>query len=678
MLTNKAIVDLSVRRAYHMGPARRGRWQRPHVAPIEAAVHALSSTKTQMPTTSLTHHLVALWFADIAGYSDLTAEDEGSALQQIEILQSLSRDTVGRYQGRVVKFIGDAVLAEFPSTELAVRAAAALSEDYGKKSAGTGRAHNLRVGVHVADVAVGSDGDLYGDGVNAAARVQEAAEPGEVILSEDVWRQLRGRTEFQFKSLGNRSLKGVGSMGLYLVALKASPTRYRPPSGGSKTARPAEEKRGLIRSIAVLPFADLSPQHDQEYLSDGVAEEILNALTKVAGLHVPARTSCFAFRGTSVDAREIGKRLGVETFLEGSIRKAGDRLRITVQLVDARNGYHLWSERFDREIEDIFAIQDEIARSVLDALGLSFIAQEERRFIKPSTANVEAYEFYLRGRKLFQSWTRQNTEFAREMFSRAVAIDPGFAAAWAVLANTYVDLYRWGRNSHDLEEGQRTSAHALELDPNLAEGHVAIGHVLAIQRNFKEAAAEFERAIELDPTLFDAYYFYARSSFEAGDLDRAVQLFEKARQSRPEDYQASALRALALHELGRADEAREADQQALDLINKHLEINPTEARAYSLGASPLARLGEREHSKQWSEQAIALAPNDPVILYNAACIFAQLGEHDRALDGLERSIQAGVAVSDWIKHDPDFESLRDHPRFQAIVKRITPSHFASS
>jgi adenylate cyclase len=177
-----------------------------------------------MPKTLLTHHLVALWFADIAGYSDRAAEDEGSALQLIEILQSLSRDTVRRYQGRVVKFMGDAVLAEFPSTELAVRAAAALSEEYPKESATSGREHNLRIGVHVADVAVGSDGDLYGDGVNAAARVQEAAEPGEVVLSEDVWRQLRGRTEFQFESLGNRSLKGVGPIGLYLVALKVPAT----------------------------------------------------------------------------------------------------------------------------------------------------------------------------------------------------------------------------------------------------------------------------------------------------------------------------------------------------------------------------------------------------------------------------------------------------------------------
>jgi adenylate cyclase len=626
-----------------------------------------------MPTTRLTHHLVALWFADIAGYSDRAAEDERAALQLIELLQTLSRETVGRYNGRVVKFMGDAVLAEFPSIELAVCAAAVLSKEYAEQSAGTGRMHNLRIGVHIADVAVDSDGDLYGDGVNAAARVQEAAEPGQVVLSQDVWRQLRGRTEFQFESLGDRSLKGIGPIGLYAVTVKEPDTRLHPSPARSETAQRAEETPSEIHSIAVLPFADLSAEHDQEYLSDGVAEEILNALTKVAGLHIPARTSCFAFRGTNVDARVIGKRLGVEAFLEGSIRKAGNRLRIMVQLVETQNGYHLWSQRFDREIEDIFAIQDEIARSVLDALGLSLTQRKERRFVKPSTTNVQAYEFYLRGRKLFQTWTRQNTDFARQMFARAVAIDPEFALAWAGLAKTYVDLYRWGRNSRDLQEAQRTSAHALKLDPNLAEAHVAIGQAFAIQRRFEDAAAEFEKAIELDPTSFDAYYFYARSSFEAGDLEKAVQLFEKAHRSRPEDYQATALRALTLHELHRADEAREADEDAVNLVNKYLELNPNEARAYSLGANSLARLGERERSRQWSEQSVALAPNDPVILYNAACNLAQLGEHDRALDGLERSIEAGVAVGDWIKHDPDFENLRDHPRFQTIVKRISPS-----
>src|SRR6267143_2123232 len=421
-----------------------------------------------MPKTSLPHHLVALWFADIAGYSARAAEDEAGALQLVEILQALSRSTVQRYEGRVVKFLGDAVLAEFPSTELAVRAAAALSQQYAEESARTGRAHDLRIGIHVGDVAVGSDGDLYGDGVNAAARVQAAADPGQVVVTEDVWRQIRGREGFLFEPLGNRELKGVGSIGLYLVTLGEGVATPSLPSAEATQQR-TKQPKGKIRSIAVLPFADLSAEHDQEYFSDGVAEEILNALTKVGGLHVPARTSCFAFRGSRVDVREIGKRLAVESLLEGSVRKSGKRVRISVQLIDAGNGYQLWSERFDREIEDIFAIQDEIARNVLNALGLSLTEREERRFLKQSTTNVEAYEFYLRGRKLFHSWTRQNMEFARQMFLRAVAIDPDFASAWAGLANTYVDLYRWGRNSRDLEEGQRTSAHALKLDANLAE-----------------------------------------------------------------------------------------------------------------------------------------------------------------------------------------------------------------
>src|SRR6266704_1741421 len=626
-----------------------------------------------MPKTSLTHHLVALWFADIAGYSDRAAEDERSALQLIEILQSLSRDTVRRYEGRVVKFMGDAVLAEFPSTELAVRAAAALSEQYTKESAGTGRAHNLRVGVHVADVAVGSDGDLYGDGVNAAARVQEAAEPGQVVLSEDVWRQLRGRPEFQFESLGDRSLKGVGSIGLYLVALKEPATRRQPSSAGSNTAQLAEERKAGIRSIAVLPFTDLSARHDQEYFSDGVAEEILNALTKVAGLRVPARTSCFAFRGTSMDAREIGKRLGVETLLEGSIRKAGNRLRIIVQLVDARNGYHLWSERFDREIEDIFAIQDEIARSVLDALGLSLTEREERRFLKPPTASVEAYEFYLRGRKLFQQWTRQNIELARQMFERAIELDPYFAAAWAGLATAHVYLFSWGGRDPDLQKAHNASTRALELDPELADAHIAAGQSFSMEQRYGEAAAEFERAIELDPTLFDAYYYYARSCFKAGDLDKALKLFEKAQSVRPEDYQSAALIAAVLRQLGRSDEAQRADRLAIESINTHLELNPKEARAFNLGAIILARLGEVERAKQWNERATFLAPDDDAILYNASCVFAVLGEEDQALAGLQRAIEAGLAGGDWGSHDPDWERLRDNPRFQTLVQRLQRS-----
>jgi adenylate cyclase len=624
-----------------------------------------------MRKNSLPHHLAALWFADITGYSARVVEDERGALQLVEILQALSRSTVQRYEGRVVKFLGDAVLAEFPSTEMAVRAAAVLSKDYAEQSAKTGRPHDLRIGVHLGDVAVDADGDLYGDGVNAAARIEAAVDPGQVVVSEDVWRQIRGRQGFCFERLGNRDLKGVGLMDLYVVTLDENPVATSVSNAEERSQR-SEQRKERIRSIAVLPFADLSAERDQEHFSDGVAEEILNTLSKVGGLHVPARTSCFAFRGASLDAREIGKRLGVETLLDGSIRKAGKLVRISVQLIDVSNGYQLWSERFDREIEDIFAIQDEIARNVLESLGLALTEREQFRFLKPSTRNIEAYEFYLRGRKLYHKWTRQNVKFARQMFAKAVEIDPNFAAAWAGLANSYVDLFRWGRDPQDLEEARRASSRALTLGPDLAEAHVSAGQGLAIQRRFAAAATEFERAIELDPTLFDAYYFYGRALFESGDIEKAAQFFEKAQQVRPEDYQSANFLALALHELGRPEEARRADQIASDLVKKHLELNPDDSRAYSLGANAVNRLGDKECSKRWCEQAMELAPNDPLVLYNAACNFALLGEGERALDGLKRAIEAGVAVGDWIQHDPDFESLRSHPRFQAIVKRIAP------
>jgi adenylate cyclase len=612
--------------------------------------------------------LVALWFADIAGYSSHAAEDESGALRLIEILQVLSRETVSHYRGRLVKFAGDAVLAQFPSTELAMRAAMALSVGYRERSAATGRAHNLRIGVHLADVAVAPDGDLYGDGVNAAARIQEAAEPGQVLISQDVWRQLRGRRQFRFEHLGDRSLKGIGVISLYVADVKNDVMEV-PKSSITSDSQPPEKKTRAIRSLAVLPFADLSAERDQEYFGDGIAEEILNALTKIGGLHVPARTSCFAFRGLNLDARDIGQRLGVEALLEGSVRKAGQRLRISVQLVDARNGYHLWSERFDREVADIFAIQDEIAESVINALELSSARQNERHLVKHSTANVKAYEFYLRGRKLFQKWTRHNINLGREMFERAIAIDPNFAAAWAGLATAHVHLFGCDNEPH-LEKAHEASARALSLDPKAAEAHVAAGQGLSMEQRYADAAAEFERAIELDPTLFDAHYYYARSCFKSGDLEKSLRLFQEAQRVRPDDYQPLYLEALVLTQLGQHEQARKAYQRALALTTRSLDLYPDEARSYVLGAGALARLGEPERAKEWAERSMSLASDDDAILYNAACAFAVAGEEERALDALERAIGAGLAGGDGVSYDPDWGRLRNHPRFQTLVKRL--------
>ncbi len=371
----------------------------------------------------------------------------------------------------------------------------------------------------------------------------------------------------------------------------------------------------------------------------------------------------------NLDAREIGRRLGVEALLEGSVRKAGLRLRINVQLIDARNGYQLWSERFDREVVDIFAIQDEIANSVVRALGLSTGQGEDRHLVKTSTANVEAYEFYLRGRKLFQKWTRENINLAREMFERAVALDSNFAAAWAGLATAHVHLHGCESEPH-LEKAREASAHALKLDPQSAQAHVAAAQGLSMEQRYADAAAEFERAIELDSTLFDALYYYARSCFKSGDLEKSLRLFRQAQSVRPDDYQAVYLEALVLMQLRGWNEAREAYQRGLESSRKHLALHPDDARAYALGAGAFARLGETERAKEWANRAMALAPDDDAILYNAGCALAVAGEEERALDALQRAIGAGLAGGDWIPQDPDWEPLRDHPRFQTLVERL--------
>ena len=610
--------------------------------------------------------LVALWFADIAGYSGHSAEDEAKALRLVELLQDLSRDTVTRYNGRLVKFLGDAVLAEFPSAELAGFSAVELSRQFEERSAGIGHGGRIRVGVHLGDVAVAPDGDLYGDTVNAAARIQEAAAPGQVVVSQDIRRQLRNRRECHFQDLGQHSLKGIGSIELHVLNVEKE--EFSP---GSTTPSSGERKQGL-RSLAVLPFTDLSAERDQEYFADGVAEEILNALTRLGELHVPARSSSFAFRGTSVDAREIGRRLGVDALLEGSIRKAGKRVRITVQLIDSRKGYHVWSERFDREADDIFAIQDEIAQRVIQALGLSLTQRQERSLRRRSTTNVEAYEFYLRGRKLFQKWTRQNIALARKMFERATEIDPGFAGAWAGLATAHVYLHGCDNEPH-LDKARQASARALDLDPASAEAHVAAGQGLSMEQRYSEAASEFERAIELDPTLFDARYYYGRACFKRGELEKSLRLFEQARSLRPEDYESAYLSSLILTQLGRPNEARDARKDALERATNYIDLNPDEARAYVLAAGALARLGQRERAKECIHRAQSLAPDDDAILYNSGCALAILGEHQDALNALEKAIKAGLAGGDWMQQDPDWESVRDQPRFKELVSRLGSS-----
>jgi serine/threonine protein kinase/tetratricopeptide (TPR) repeat protein len=420
-------------------------------------------------------------------------------------------------------------------------------------------------------------------------------------------------------------------------------------------------------SIAVLPFADMSPARDQDHLCEGIAEELINALTHIDGLRVAARSSSFQFRGPAVDIRAVGARLGVSSVLEGSVRKAGDRLRVAVQLIDVADGYHRWSHRFDGSPEDVFAIEDEIAEKVATALRGVLSAREKRALRRPET-DVEAYDDFLRGRQLLHGLDLASLEAARQMFEGAIEKDPAYAPAWAGLADVHSWFYEWwGAKDADLEAADRASAKALALAPSLAESHASRGFLLSIRRRYADAEREFLEAIRLNPNSFDAYYYYARTCFAWGKIEQSAELFRRAAETRREDYQSVILLGQSLEMLGRDEEAREAVREGIRRAEHQLELNPEDTRALSLGASALQLDGQRERALRWSERAMELHPDDQPVLLNGACLRARAGLKEEALDLLERCFTRGWGKRDWIERDPDFDSIRDDPRFQSLL-----------
>jgi TolB-like protein/Flp pilus assembly protein TadD len=424
-------------------------------------------------------------------------------------------------------------------------------------------------------------------------------------------------------------------------------------------------------SIAVLPFVDMSPEQDQGYFCEGVAEEILNALTKIRRLSVAARSSSFQFKAGGHDVREIGRVLNVKTILEGSVRKSGDRLRVTAQLVKASDGYHLWSRTFDEEIDDVFAIQDEIAKCIATELVETLTPTEQSAIQTTSTTDVGAYEYYLRGRQFFKRFRKMDIEYARQMFLQAIEIDAEFALAWAGYADchSFLIMYVDPQASYR-EEANKASKRALELAPNLAEAHASRGLACLVCEDFDDAEEEFKKAIELNPCLFEAYYYYARTEFHRGNVERAAELFKQAAEADPVDYQSRCLRIQILRGLGRIDDAIAEAEESISVVKKHLEWSPDDARAYYLGAGSLILLGEIDRAKRWLTRAIEIAPDDSVVLYNAACNFATLGDADKALDYLERAIEQGAVSSAWMQNDEDLASLREQPRYAALLQLI--------
>jgi adenylate cyclase len=424
----------------------------------------------------------------------------------------------------------------------------------------------------------------------------------------------------------------------------------------------APERRG----IAVLPLVNMSGDPDNLYFSDGVAEEILNLLAKLPQLRVASRTSSFAFRDSNKTVGEIADALDVGIVLEGSVRRSGDRVRVAMQLIDARDDSHLWSEIYDRKLTDIFSVQADIAREVVSAMG-GGEAGNIRHY--KATDDARAYDYYLRGLQLYHLMDRGCMSRARQMFEQAIDIDPHYAKAWAGLANAASMTYMWYERAGELLElSDRASRRALELAPNLAESHTARAFALTLLGSFEAATAEFERALALDPQLYEAWYLYARSCFAEGKLAEAVRLFELAGRVRPDDYQSFCLAATACKAMGDSLRLKPLAQEAVRRAERHLMLNPEDTRALTLGGSCLSDIGEHERGVQWVERAIAIAPEDIGVLHNGGCFFAATGNVDRALDLFERRLELGDIYQEWIDNDSDFDSIRDNPRFLAMLK----------
>ena len=424
-------------------------------------------------------------------------------------------------------------------------------------------------------------------------------------------------------------------------------------------------------SIAVLPFADMSREKDQEYFCEGVAEEIINALTRVKGLQVASRTSAFGLKATPLSSRDIGRKLRVRHLLEGSVRKSGDRLRITVEMTDVEGGFHLWSERFDRQMEDIFAIQDEIAANVARNLELTLGPGAQRAMQKAQPSDIQAYDFYLRGRRYFYQYRRKGMEYALQMFSRAIEIDPRYALAYAGIADCSSYLYMYDvRSEENRARVESASRKALELDPDLAQAHASRGMALSLQGRHGEAEQAFEMAIKLDPQLFEAHYFYARDAFAQGKLDKSLQQYERAIAVRPEDYQCPLLCAQIYTSLGREAEAMTSRRRGLRLAEDRLKTHPHEVRALYLGASALVSLGERDLGLQWADRAVRMEPDDSMLLYNVGCIKSLAGRIEEAIDCLEKANRAGLRQREWCANDSDLDPVRRHPRFLALMESM--------
>lgn len=622
-------------------------------------------TDTPERDDKVERRLAAILAADVVGYSRMMEAAEEWTMRALrQIRTDFFEPMVTRHSGRIFKVMGDGFLVEFASVVNAARCAVEIQRGMQERNAGVAedRQFLFRIGINLGDIIIDGD-DFQGDGVNIAVRVQMLAVPGGIACSAAVRHEVGLRLGLDFADRGAMKVKNI-----------SRPVHVYFASWGSDAPLPPAPENGapaggsVPPSVAILPFVNMSNDPEQEFFSDGMTEDIITDLSKASGLLVLSRNTAFTFKGKALDIKEIGAQLGVSHVLEGSVRKAGNRVRINAQLIDTGSGGHVWADRYDRDLTDIFLVQDEITRAIVGELKVKLLPGEGEAIGKAPTSNVEAYTYYLRGREYYHIASKANHLMARQSFARATELDPGYARAYAGIALCETRLRAHYNVDISLETILDTAGKALAIDPDLAEAHAARGFALSVGGRRAEAEEALQRALGLDPNCHEANRHYAEFCVTDGRFELAASYFLRALEIKPTDYGAAVMLVNVFRSLGQEDEARRYARIGVEKCEEELRVHPENANVACLGATVLAYLGKKDAALDWLARSLETDPGDTNIQYNAACTYALLGEGARAMDVLEAWLPlVGTEMRLWFLNDSDFDPIRTEPRYAALA-----------
>ena len=485
----------------------------------------------------LPRRLAAILYTDMEGYSRLASEDEDAAHRLLRKNLDLLAAVTKSFNGTVVNYAGDAMLARFDSVTDALSCAIKAQQDLKSGSGNGDNTQNVsfRIGINLGDVIEDRD-DIYGDGVNVAARLEGLAEPGGICISGTVYDAIGRKLPVDYEFMGEQQVKNIiDPVRVYRVLLSE-------PENTTAMGAEQEALESDRVSLAVLPFTNMSGDPEQEYFSDGISEDIITDLSKISAVFVVARNSSFTYKGRSVKMQEISADLGVRYVVEGSVRKSGNRVRITAQLIDGPSGGHVWADRYDGTLDDIFELQDEVTEQIVEALKISLLPEEQKAISQVPTASLDAYEMYLKGKQHFHLYTRKGIESAIEKFKSAISTDGDYARAYCGLADCWSYLNMEHGSGVDAQVEAKSAAHtAIELDNNLGEAYASMGLAQTVCGEYKSAEINFEKAVSLDPGLYEARYYWGRASFGEGQLEEAARHLEAAWKLSPKDPNAPSL-----------------------------------------------------------------------------------------------------------------------------------------